>query len=213
MNAYQINKFAGSFLASIMFVMAINAIGDLVVPLAPEAAGGGHATPAAASVATAPEPAAAAKDEPGLAALLAMASVEDGAKVSRKCAACHTFGAGGPNRVGPNLWDIVGAAVASRGGFKYSDAMAGLGGDWSYERLDAYLAKPKAFLPGTKMAFAGVRKSGDRAAMIAFMRGQCGQPLALPEPEPAPEPAPEPEPEPESEGEDEAGGVTGGGPR
>lgn len=204
MNAYQINKFVGSFLGSLMFIMAINAVGDLVVPLGPESAGGGHA--AAAGVATAPEPAA-ARDEPGLAALLAAASVEDGARVSRKCVACHTFGAGGRNRVGPNLWDIVGAAVASREGFAYSDAMTSFGGDWSYQRLDAFLAKPKAFLPGVKMSYAGLGKPGDRAALIAFMRGQSGQPLALPEPEG------EPEDMDEAEGQDEAGDVTGGGPR
>ncbi len=211
MNAYQINKFAGSFLASLLFIMAINVVGDLVVPLAPEPAGGGHATPAAAGPATASAPATAAADEPSLAALLAAASVERGAKVSRKCAACHTFGAGGRNRVGPNLWDVVGAAVASRGGFAYSDALTGLGGDWSYERLDAFLAKPKEFLPGVKMSFAGIRKPGDRAALIAFMRGQSGQPLALPVPEAEGEDVPEPEGE--AEGEDQAGGVTGGGPR
>ena len=115
-----------------------------------------------------------------LAKLLAEADPARGKKVSRKCTACHTFDKGGKKRIGPNLWDIVGGDVAAREGFKYSKAMAGLDGQWTYERLDAYLTKPRKFLPGGKMAFIGLKKPEDRAAIIAFMRSFSDNPPPLP---------------------------------
>jgi len=116
----------------------------------------------------------------GIAALLAAADAEAGAKVSRKCAACHSFDEGGPNKVGPNLWDIVGRPVAGHEGYKYSDALTGLGGEWSYDRLDGFLTKPKDFAAGTKMSFAGLKSAEDRANLIAFLRGQSASPKPLP---------------------------------
>jgi len=124
--------------------------------------------------------AAAAEPAEGLAALLAMADPEAGKKVSRKCTACHTFDKGGKKRVGPNLWNIVGADVAARDGYKYSKAMVAFGGKWTYERLDAYLAKPRKVVPGGKMSFIGLKKPEDRAAIIAFMRAFADDPPPLP---------------------------------
>ena len=116
----------------------------------------------------------------GIAALIAAADPEAGKKVSRKCAACHGFDKGGKNKVGPNLWDIVGQPVAAGEGFKYSGALKGLGGDWSYESLDGFLAAPKSFAKGTKMAFSGVKSETDRANLIAWMRSQSDNPAPLP---------------------------------
>lgn len=116
----------------------------------------------------------------GIAALLAAADAEAGAKLSKKCAACHSFDKGGKNKVGPNLWDIVGKAIAGGEGYKYSGALAGLGGDWSYDNLDAFLTKPKDFAAGTKMSFAGLKKAEDRANLIAFLRGRSNDPKPLP---------------------------------
>ncbi len=117
---------------------------------------------------------------PTVIGLLAMADTAAGQKVAKKCNACHDLAKGGPNKVGPNLWGIVGAAVAGREGYKYSGALAGLGGDWTYEALDAFLTKPKDFAPGTKMSFAGIKKPGDRANIIAFLRMLSDNPMALP---------------------------------
>jgi len=113
-------------------------------------------------------------------ALLVSADPARGVKVFGKCKACHTTEEGGKNKVGPNLWDIVGKAKASSAGFKYSGAMTGLGGEWSYADLDAFLANPKGFVPKTKMAFAGVKKASDRASVILFLRGLSAAPKALP---------------------------------
>jgi len=113
-------------------------------------------------------------------ALLVSADPARGLKVFGKCKACHTTEEGGKNKVGPNLWDIVGKAKASSAGFKYSGALTDLGGDWSYEDLDAFLANPKGFAPKTKMAFAGVKKASNRASVILFLRGLSAAPKALP---------------------------------
>ena len=134
----------------------------------------------AAAEQEAEQPEAAATAGGGLAALLASADPADGKKVFNKCKACHTVDQGGKNKVGPNLWDVVGAPKAQVEGFSYSDAMSGLGGDWTYEDLDAYLTKPKDFAPGTKMTFAGLKKPEDRASVIIYMRTLSDSPKPLP---------------------------------
>jgi|JI10StandDraft_1071094.scaffolds.fasta_scaffold88884_3 cytochrome c len=129
--------------------------------------------------AAAPAAAAPAAIEP-IAPLLAAADVAAGEAQAKKCVACHTFTQGGPNRVGPNLWNIVGAKHAHAEGFAYSDAIKGKPGDWTYEDLNQFLANPKGYAPGTKMAFAGLPKAGDRAALIAYLRTLSGSPKPLP---------------------------------
>jgi cytochrome c len=117
----------------------------------------------------------------GIAELLKSADPAAGAKVAAKCKACHGFDKGGPNKVGPNLWDIVGNKQAHLGdGFKYSDALKGLGGEWSYDALDRFLTAPKAYVPGTKMVFPGLKKPEDRAAVIAYLRTLSDSPKPLP---------------------------------
>lgn len=112
--------------------------------------------------------------------LLADASAKSGAKVFNKCKACHSADEGGKNKVGPNLWDIVGHDKAAKDGFAYSEALQGLGGDWSYDDLNHFLTDPKGFAPGTKMTFAGLDKPADRAAVIAFLRSMSDNPPPLP---------------------------------
>lgn len=108
---------------------------------------------------------------------LASADVSQGESVFRKCKACHVAAADGKNKVGPNLYNIVGASVATVDGFKYSAALTEYGGDWTPERLDAFLAKPKAEVKGTKMGFAGLRKDDDRANLIAYLNTLSDTPM------------------------------------
>ena len=112
--------------------------------------------------------------------LLAAADIAAGEAQSKKCTACHTFTQGGPNRVGPNLYDIIGAKHAHAAGFAYSDAIKNKPGDWNYEDLSAFLANPRSYAPGTKMAFAGMPKVEDRAALIAYLRTLSPSPKPLP---------------------------------
>jgi cytochrome c len=123
---------------------------------------------------------AAAKAADDVMAMLSDADTGAGKKAFKKCKACHSTEKGGKNRVGPNLWDIVGKAKATGDGFKYSDALKGLGGEWSYPDLNAFLISPKAFAKGTKMSFRGLSKAKDRAAVIAYLRSLSDQPKPLP---------------------------------
>jgi cytochrome c len=112
--------------------------------------------------------------------LIAGADTAAGQKVIKKCTTCHDLAKNGPDKVGPNLWGIVDSQMAARQGYKYSDAFAGLGGQWGYDELDAFLTKPKVFAPGTKMSFGGLKKPVDRANIIAFLRMLSDNPAALP---------------------------------
>ena len=131
-------------------------------------AGGSDA--AANSDASAPtEDAAAAEPETPGAEILAQGDPAAGEKVFRKCKAYHTVEEDGPSRVGPNLYGIVGASVAAVDGFRYSGALTDHGGDWTPDRLAAFLANPRKAVPGTKMSFAGLRKPEDQADVIAYL--------------------------------------------
>jgi len=130
-----------------------------------------------------------AEPEADLGTLLAAADPAAGEKVFGKCKSCHTIEAGGPNRVGPNLHNVVGNKVAAHSDFAYSSAMSGLGGTWTYENLDHFLANPKAFAPGTKMTFAGLAKATDRAEVISYLRANTENPPPLPAPVAAAAPA------------------------
>jgi cytochrome c len=112
-------------------------------------------------------------------AMLASASADAGKKVAKKCAACHSFTKGGPNKVGPNLWNIVGGKPALTAGYKYSGAMKSMVVNWEFEELNKFLYKPKAYLKGTKMSFAGLKKASDRAAVIAYLTSLSDSPKAF----------------------------------
>ena len=113
--------------------------------------------------------------------LIAAASTDEGQTLfGRRCTSCHTIEAGGAHRVGPNLWGRLGGAKGGADGYAYSDSLRDTGGDWDFENLSAFLEAPKAFMEGTKMNFAGLRKPEDRAAIIAYLRLQADSPLPLP---------------------------------
>ena len=112
--------------------------------------------------------------------LLTMGDLAHGEKVFKKCSACHQIASGGKNMIGPNLWGVIGRTAGSVSDYKYSKAMVAYGKEWTYKEMNSYLIKPQAYVKGTKMAFAGLRKEKDRASVIKYLNQNSDNPLPLP---------------------------------
>ncbi|MBI1219801.1 MAG: c-type cytochrome [Rhodobacteraceae bacterium] len=157
-------KIVGGFCGALLvFLLGNWAAGALYTS---QDAGGKQAYSIATADATA-APAASAAPAADFTTVYASADATKGASVFNKCKACHKVD--GQNATGPHLNGVVGRVVASVDGFAYSDALKGLGGDWTPDRLDQWLTSPKAYAPGTKMGFAGLDKVEDRANVIAYL--------------------------------------------
>jgi len=174
------NKWAAAAISGLLLIMVIRSVSegafheDLEGPL-----------PYAIEVASADAGGAIEIESgPSFNELLAMANLDRGPREFAKCKACHTLEKGGKDGTGPNLYNIVGRAIAGVDGFKYSNALAEKGGVWDYEALDAWLASPKSYAPGTSMSFAGIRKDTARADLVAYLRSFSDDPMALPAIEP-----------------------------
>ena len=112
--------------------------------------------------------------------ILALGDLTHGEKVFKKCSACHIVAKGGKNLIGPALYGVVGRASASIPDYAYSSALKAHGKDWSFEELNAFLLKPRSYIKGTKMAYAGLRKDKDRASVILYLNKQSDSPLSRP---------------------------------
>lgn len=108
------------------------------------------------------------------AAVTTMTSMERGAILYKRCRACHTLDQDGRHKVGPNLWGIFGQTAGAREDFNYSAPMAGSDIVWTDETISAYLERPNTYIPGNRMSFAGLRKEGDRLAVIEYLRANTG---------------------------------------
>ena len=171
-------KVSGSVILVLLTIWVIGMVGDALVHPRQQRA----AAVSVASLVDGAKPAAKKEEEAlePVGPMLASANVENGVKVFKKCAACHTPDKGGANKVGPNLWNIVNAKRGQVDGFSYSKNLTEKEGGWSYESLNAFLARPKKYIPGTKMAFAGLKKASERANLIAYLRTLADSPAPLP---------------------------------
>jgi cytochrome c len=186
MDSFDINKFLGVLLGTCIVLLVTHLIAQAIfAPVMPAKPGfkiDVKEEPAAAGKdAKEAKPAASDKEAKpasveSLGKRLQNASAEKGAEIAKKCAACHTFEKGGPNRVGPNLYGIMGEPRGQGRGFNFSAAMKAKGGTWTLDELDKFLANPKEYIPGTAMSFAGVPKDSERADIIAYLRKNSDKP-------------------------------------
>ncbi|HZP77873.1 MAG TPA: cytochrome c family protein [Pseudolabrys sp.] len=191
MDSFELNKVLGAILGTCLVLLALNiASGAIFAPEKPQKPGfniavqeqpeGGKAAPQ--------------EQEQPVEALLGSASAERGQNIAKQCQACHTLEKGGPNRVGPNLWNVVGRPKHSEPGFNYSAAMKSQQGNWSYDDLYKFLKSPKAMVPGTAMTFAGLQRDTQRADVIAYLRTLNDNPPPLPKTAAAPAQPAKPQP-------------------
>ncbi|MBC7506468.1 MAG: cytochrome c family protein [Sandarakinorhabdus sp.] len=180
MDSFEFNKYAGWGLAAVLTLLVVN-VGSSAMfrPVKPERQSyviEGVVEEAAAGAATGPVVA-----EKPIAFYLASASAEKGEAVFKKCAACHNVEKGGAAGIGPNLYGIVGNVHDHMPGYAYSDAMMTMKGKpWNWDELSKWLTSPKAYAPGTKMAFAGIAKPDDRASLLLYLNTKSDAPVPLP---------------------------------
>jgi cytochrome c len=178
MDSFEINKILGAILGTCLVLLVSNFTASaLFSPAKPQKPGFEIAVKEEAAGGA--KEAGSAKEEP-IEKLLQSASVQKGEAAAKKCQACHTLAKGEPNRVGPNLWGIVGDHKGEGRGFNFSAAMKAKGGTWTDDDLNQFLANPKGFVPGTAMGFAGIPKESERADVIAYLHTLADTPVPLP---------------------------------
>lgn len=183
MDSFELNKIAGAVLGTLVLVLGLNIVtGALFTPHKPAVPGYDLPAPAEGGAEGAGGGADQAAQAEPLPVLLASADATKGQSAAKKCAACHSFEKGGPNRVGPNLYGVVNRPKASHEGFNYSAALKGKGGEWTFEEIDKFIANPKGYVPGTIMAFAGVSSPKERADIESYLRSLAEAPVPLPAP-------------------------------
>ena len=177
MNSFELNKILGAILGTCLVTLALNIGANAIfAPEKPTKAGYAIAVKETGAAG----PSAPKEQEQPIETLLASASAERGQATAKQCQACHTFQKGEPNRVGPNLWGIVGRQRASEAGFNYSAAMKAKGGKWTYDELSKFLANPRGYIQGTAMTFAGLTRDQQRAEVISYLRTLADSPVPLP---------------------------------
>lgn len=186
MDSFEWNKIIGAVLATALFVMVVK-IGSEAVFHVPALGKSAYDVPGVEETAG-PEAGGGAPAEealPDFGTVLTTADAAHGQQVAQRCAQCHDWTKGGPNRIGPNLYGIINRARGTHEGFSYSAAMKNKGGTWTYADIFQYLKQPASFVPGNKMAFAGLPRAQDRLDLIAYIRSWADSPPALPPPNPA----------------------------
>ena len=171
------NKIIVSIVFAIILVLGINKITDVIFYVEkPEKSAYqvANVTTVASTAST--------ETSPGtgdIMAIFASTSAAEGAKVFKQCLACHSIAEGGKNKIGPALWGVLGRQAGSLPDYKYSKAMAAHGKKWSFEEMNGFLIKPKDWIKGTKMSYAGLKSEKERAAVILYMNENTNSPLPI----------------------------------
>ena len=174
------NKIIVSIVFAVILIVGINKIADSIFYVEkPEKSAYQVASVSTIASKTTSETNSENSGSENIMALFASTSAADGAKVFKKCTACHSIAKGGANKIGPALWGVLGRKAGSISNYKYSKAMAAHGKSWSFEEMNGFLIKPKEWIKGTKMSFAGLKNAKDRAAVILYMNENSDSPLPL----------------------------------
>jgi len=176
MDSFEINKIVTAILVVFLVIFGIGKISDIVFHVEKP-----NTSAYKVEVSTASSSQNSSSGElVDITALLAMGNLDDAEKVWKKCSACHSIKKGGKNKIGPALYNVLGRNVAGLNNYKYSKALLGYGKTWTFEEMNGFLKKPQAYIKGTKMAFAGLKKEKDRASILLFMNQNSDNPLPLP---------------------------------
>ena len=174
------NKIIVSVILAIILVFGINKIADVIFYVEkPEKSAYQVDSVTTVASTTSTETNSVGSDSGNIMALFASTNADDGAKVFKKCAACHSIAEGGANKIGPALWGVIGRKAGSVPNYKYSKAMAAYSKNWSFEEMNGFLIKPKDWIKGTKMSFAGLKNAKDRASVILYMNKNSSNPLPI----------------------------------
>jgi len=173
------NKIIASIILAIILILGINKITDIIFYVEKPEKSAYQVANVTTITRTETTSANSSAKSGDIMALLASASVADGEKIFKKCAACHSIAKGGGNKIGPALWGVLGRQAGSVSDYKYSKAMAAHGKTWSFEEINSFLIKPKDWIKGTKMSFVGLKSKNDRVAVILYMNEKTDSPLPL----------------------------------
>ena len=181
MDSFELNKIIGAILLTALIVIGLGKFTDFLFHVdKPEKSAYKVEGLVTNSTSGSTEEQKPVQEKVDITQLLAMGDLAHGEKVFKKCSACHMIASGGKNMIGPNLWSVIGRTAGSVNDYKYSKAMVAYGKEWTFEEMNSYLIKPQAYVKGTKMAFAGLRKEKDRASVILFMNSKSSSPKPLP---------------------------------
>ena len=189
MDSFEWNKIAGAVLGTLLFVVAVRIASGMIFEVEEPEKPGYVVEGVEAPTATGATQAPVEEALPDWGTVLPKADVAAGKSIASRCEQCHDLSKGGPNKIGPALWGVVGRPRASHPAFDYSSAMKSKPGSWSYDELFKFLKSPGAYIPGTKMSFAGLRSVDERVNLIAFLRTDMDSPAPIPPPHPAAAPA------------------------
>ena len=175
MDSFEINKIFAAIIVTVLLVLGINKVSDVIFHVEKPNVEGYKVEVKVVSTSQTNE-----QSQVDISALLALGSVENGKKVFKKCAACHSINEGGGNKIGPKLWNVMFRPVGAVTDYKYSKALSSYGKEWTWEEMNGFLIKPAKWIKGNKMGFAGLKKEEDRASVILYLNENTDSPRPLP---------------------------------
>jgi len=175
MDSFEINKIIAAVLVTVLLVFGISKIADSLFQVnKPDIKG------YKVEINTSTTTQTTAESQVDIPALLALGSIDHGAKVFKKCAACHSINQGGSNKIGPKLWGVMFRPMGVIADYKYSKALSSYGKEWTWEEINGFLIKPAKWISGNKMGFAGLKSEKDRASIILYLNQNSDNPKTLP---------------------------------